>query len=211
MADESFSLDELGRPQGIGTYMVRAFFTFGFKEWVGGIPVESWTAELDVPESMLAGLHAKVNTIVSRQAQGHVYREVRGRTSWGADSGEFIRVVLFVASSAASGIIGNAMYDLLKSLANTSSQSEPRPMDRDEAVERAKWILTSHFANDVESLDPMPLLDEELRLVAASQDKITGAWTVACRDVHGSQFVVQLGLDDLPMINKISWREAGPS
>lgn len=84
-------------------------------------------------------------------------------------------------------------------------------MTEDEAVERAKWIVTSHFADDVESLNQVPSRDENLRLIGASQNRATGTWTITCRDINGSQFVVELGLDDLPVINKISWSEVNSS
>lgn len=211
VAIEDFHANEIDLARDPGSPLARVYLTLGLKEWVGAIPREAWLAEFEVPESALVDLRAQVESIVDRQAPGHVYRETRSRTSWGADSGEVIRAVLFVATSAASGIIGNAMYDLLRRFASFSMQSDPLPMTEDEAVERAKWIVTSHFANDVESLNPVSSRDENLRLIGTSQDRVTGTWTVTCRDTNGSQFVVELGLDGLPAINKISWSEVNPS
>ncbi|MFI5937854.1 hypothetical protein [Actinoplanes sp. NPDC051494] len=181
------------------------YFTLGQKDWVGAIPALTWLTQLELPESMLHSLRTEIESILGQPTPSYSYHEVRSRTSWGADSGEIVHAVLFVASAAVTGVIGNAMYDLLKRFASSARGSQRLPMTEQEVVARASWVLVSHFAVDVESLNQVPSQEEDLHLVSVSDNRLAGSWTVTFCDGNGSTYVVDLGVDDLPMVNRIGW------
>jgi hypothetical protein len=191
--------------------MTRLFVCLGFKEWVGALPLEVLTGEFLLPETDLNGIREQVESVKEDVPTEFEYRETRNRTSWGADGGEVVRIVLFVASSAASGVIGNAMYDLLRRLGQRERLSSPnrrvrRPMSRKEAVERARWTLRFHYAVDADAVDRFPRQEDELEVIGEEQDRTTGSWVVHFRDMLGARYSVEFLLDDdLPSVRRILW------
>jgi len=101
----------------------------------------------------------------ARRLYGAIYRIEDGYTpsfaldvkeshsAWGA-AGGFVEVVLTLAGGAAMGVVGNAVYDALKSLAmehRDTAMSGPitRTLTRDEAEERCRWHVEAAFGPTV--------------------------------------------------------------
>jgi hypothetical protein len=62
-------------------------------------------------------------------------REERGLTSWGADSGEVVRIVLWMADHAVDGVVGAAIATLFNTLHGRSVQdAKARPISQQEAL-----------------------------------------------------------------------------
>jgi len=195
-----------------GVQIARVFVCIGVKDWVGALPHETLLAEFELPESETTDLRKEIEArLAAGRPNGVVLRETRGYTSWGADSGEVIRLVLFFGASAGlSGVIGNALYDFLRHLARRSQASDldgsslATPLSRDEALERAKWSVVHHYGLDVDGLDLPPQSDNELNLLSEVEDKETGGWAFGFAHEAEIVYHVEIGfLADLPTVTKI--------
>jgi hypothetical protein len=188
----------------------RLFVCLGFKDWAGALPFEAWTGEFELPDAETHNIRQEIESVKHGALIEYTFQETRGRTSWGADGGEVVRVALFVATSAASGIIGNAMFELLRSLAKRDrfgkeTREASRPMSREEAVARATWILQFHYGMDAGALDEVPREEDGLKVVGEEKDQISGGWTIQFRDVRGAHYRVSLDLEEgLPSVSRIA-------
>ncbi|MBQ1013954.1 hypothetical protein KBX53_24015 [Micromonospora sp. M51] len=182
----------------------------GLKDWPGAAPSQAWVGQFLVPEAELANLRREAEEIAQAAELPYQVREERGRTSWGADSGEVVRLALFVADSGGEALIGAAVMAFLKLLASRASKrgmpeyESRKTLSRTEAEDLARWTVVSHYARDFDGLDPLPKSDDELTPIGHSHDTELGAWTIVLRDVHGATYRVQFGhLDGLPTVKEI--------
>jgi len=188
----------------------RLFVCLGFKDWPGALPFEAWTGEFELPDAETHNIRQEIESVKRDVSIEYIFQETRGRTSWGADGGEVVRVALFVATSAASGVIGNAMFELLRNLAKRDRVGKEngevgRPMSREEAVARATWILQFHYGMDARGLDEVPQEEDGLKVVGEEKDQVMGGWTIQFRDVLGARYRVSLDLEEgLPTVSRIA-------
>lgn len=121
--------------------------------------------------------------------------------SWGVD-GAGASIVIAIAGLAASGIVGNAAWDALvagfKVIGSMGRDADHRSMERDEAVQRARWRVATAY-------DTVTVAD--LQHVGESHDREHDRWTIELQTQDGTRFSVVLGLiDGLPYTSRISRR-----
>lgn len=191
----------------------RVFVSVGLKSWVGAAPHHVWVGEFEIAESELADLRREVEAVVRPAAYldsflpSYQISVTRGRTSWGADSGEVVSAILWIGEAVTAGLLGAGALKLLRSLAGRDSGMHSRvEVSRDEAISRARWVVTSRYGVDArDSLDSVPDVDSDLTLIGESYDAEAGAWTISLRDVDGTDYQVRFGhLSGLPTVNEIT-------
>ena len=188
----------------------RVFVCLGMKEWVGALPLRAWAGEFLVSEADVANLRLEVEQIVQGSEAPYTVSERRGCTSWGADSGEVIRVALFVGTTGAEALIGAAMLKFLQVMAKRAAsqagfeEDDRPPLSQAEAEHRAKWAIVSHYAVVAEGLESLPAGEDELSAVGYRFNRSTGSWTITLRDTSGATYKVTMGhLDGLPTVEEI--------
>lgn len=188
----------------------RVFVCLGMKEWVGALPSRAWAGEFLVSEAEVANLRREVEEIVRGSEVPYTVSERRGRTSWGADSGEVVRVALFVGTTGVEALIGAAMVKFLQVMAKraaafrTFDEGERPPLSQTEAEHRAKWAIVSHYTVVAEGLEPLPAGEDELTAVGHTFHRGTGSWTITLRDTSGATYKVKMGhLDGLATVDEI--------
>ena len=198
--NETVTDDELGLPPATA----RVYVCVGLKDWVGAAPHHAWTAQFEISEANTVDLRRQVESVMRRASSKEglapfSVREERGLTSWGADSGEVIRITLWMADHAVDGVLGAAIAALFKTLHSRSVQNanDARPISRQEALERAKWIIVSHYGLEArDSLTDIPTSEVDLSVVGEGHRRHDNSWTVTLRDNGGVTYRVLIGCID---------------
>lgn len=167
----------------------------GIKNWAGAAPQQAWVGQFEIPEEQVHDLRDEVEDVVRQARSGrgspdYAIRDTRGRTSWGADSGEIVSVVLWISETASAALVGAATLKLLQRLAKRSRGDYIQTkMSRQEARSRAAWVVATHYARGAsDSIDPVPQSEEDLTVIGETHDVEAGSWTVSLRDVVGAKY-----------------------
>lgn len=190
----------------------QVFVCVGIRSWTGAAPCHAWTGEFEILEDKLVNLRRDVQNIAQPDSPDYgpppfAIRETRGRTSWGADSGEVIRIVLWVGQQASAALIGAGALQLFRSLAKRERHRRgPVRMTREEATARARWGLTAHYGLEAQdSIDRVPTDDSGLTVIGEEYSAAMDAWTITFRDADQTKYSVKFGhMDGLPTVNEIS-------
>ncbi|MFI7057429.1 hypothetical protein ACIBLB_35685 [Streptosporangium canum] len=169
-------------------------------------PAAAWTTTIALPRSEARLIREELERLfVDNQQVLYVLDERAGRFSWGADSGPFYEISLFLAQSTVDGLIAASAMKLFERLAARHRRDEewvieehsPGELDRERAIEFAKWIIVSRYSRLVEGAeDQLPGHDDPLDLVSEYHDKEKESWTIALRDRFGAVYRVKIGLLD---------------
>jgi hypothetical protein len=65
-------------------------------------------------------------------------------------------------------------------------------MDREQAVELARWHLDAAYRTTRETLDSTPGPDDHLEVIEESHDGENGRWAIGCRHTDGTVYRVAL-------------------
>lgn len=188
---------------------LRVSVSVGFKGWIGGAPDSLWDLTLQLGADEAEQLYAQMEQMVAHGGEAHSIKQSKGHTSWGADSGPYLEIILYLSSAAASGVVGSAAMDLLASLVRkikAAKQDEDlATMSESEAIERAKWIIVNRFASVAGTIEALPKTEDELTATRVEQDIDESTWTVTLTDTAETSYDVVLGfLEGVPTVRRIA-------
>lgn len=184
-------------------------------------PLEAWTIdELGPAEpsdrfdfQMIGQIADSLLPIAGLPPAPFIVRQSRSYVSWGA-SAAGQEIIFEIASWAlgvgAAGVVGNAMYDALKSTvlsivasARDRADWQPAPMSREEAVQRARWHLIHRFDLAVdEDTHDRPSLE-----LVGEEERGDGSRLVRFRDGDRRYEVELLDEFGLVRIGRLGWSE----
>ncbi|GAA2123885.1 hypothetical protein [Glycomyces algeriensis] len=181
-------------------------------DWLGCVPLRMWGQDLALPTDEIQKLRPQLEELTYDGNAKVAHRiDIRGgRTSWGADSGEHLSIVLYITSSVGSAVIGAAVNELYSKLRDWQRQCRTRSeywspeFTAEEAVARAKWIIQSRFGNalEIQGLDDGSF--ESLRLVSERREADENKWTIRLVDSRGIEYLISFGFEgDIPICTTI--------
>jgi hypothetical protein len=167
--------------------------------WLGEVPSFIWAQDLHLPMHKAQLVEGELRELLNLKSElTYSIRANSGRTSWGADSGEFLTVVLYLSSQVTAAAIGVAVSELYARFRSWQSAKyigldrDPHPPSREEVISRAEWFVQSKYprvaalaGNDIGDL-------ETLRLVSEFEDRENLCWEVSFQAVDGFKYSVFL-------------------
>jgi hypothetical protein len=184
-------------------------------------PVEVWTIdELDPPGpsdrfdfQTIGQIADSLLPIAGLPPAPFTVRQSRSYVSWGASAAgqEIIfEIACWALGVGAAGVVGNAMYDALKSTviaivaaARRREDWQREPMSREEAAQRARWHLIQRF--DLKTHEETH--DRPTLVLVGEEERNDGSRLVRFRDGDKRYEVEFLDEYGLVRIGRIGWSE----
>jgi hypothetical protein len=183
-------------------------------------PHEVWTADLleveDVEHFDFNAMQRIGDALLSEEhgTAPFVISQNRTYSNWGADASTqqlVVEIAADIAGLAAAGVVGNSVYDVLKSVikalateARDRSDWSPSPVEEGEAVFRARWHVIRQFGlqADEDGADRTALETVGVEM------RSDGSWLVRLRDHEDDRRleVELLNEDGLVIVGKVGWR-----
>lgn len=181
--------------------------TVGFKASIYDAPAAVWLFELEMPRDDAEVIRNELESLVELSGHPYSISDKRGRTSWGADGGDFFNIALYVADAAAQGVVGTAVVSYACRLARKFRYPDSTgsgAISEAEAVERSKWIVATRYSNVADSIEELPTAVDHLEEFSAVADVEGNTWAVGLRDAQGNTYEVCLGImEGVPVIRRI--------
>ena len=195
-------MTESAEPQGSGRGdMVRLTLIVGTKDWVGAAPSRVWVEQFELDEATALGAEKILDDILHEHLVDggvvpHALDGRKGHTSSGADSGSFAEIALFIGGALAEHVLGKLFDGGFSRLRSRVVRDQPEPwhepMDRNRAVEVARWHLDAAYRLAREAVDSTPGPDDQLEVIEELHDRENDHWTITFRHIDGTEYRVAL-------------------
>ncbi|SRR6266511_352397 len=174
------------------------------RTYLGEDPEEVWSETFYMTPEEVGHVRAEVQGLIPPASEYSIHK-TEGQTSWGADSGEVVNVVLLVTATVASGVIQQATADLFSRYRQRRIYRVPRPLTREEAISRAKWAVAARYAPNAHRTRRDELVEDGLIVVGEAEDVENHEWSVRIRTPAGWLANVTVGPagEDLVYIRRL--------
>ena len=167
-------------------------------------PANVWVWDFDTARFNTTDLRDEVESIAIDLRAPYSITARSGRTSWGADSGEIVAVILFLSGQITQAIIDQKVSDLFVRLRQRRAERQAdayRPLERSEAIARARWAVGRRYADLVPDL---AIDGESLQVIKERHELDTDTWVITFRGNGAWAFDVALRLrEGLVVIDRI--------